>query len=181
MGPMLDWLLSLLLIAVPAHDVQAFQATTGKGLDPTTAALHLLAARAAGEAYKLDPDLLLAIAWRESRYQVDAVTKERSGKLSCGVMMTTEPLGKPCPAPDVFTGYMQGASHLASWMRLAGGDQRKALLGYAGGYPMIRACSDGGQLLRVRAGREVDLCKTPELARAAWIRRVRERVIASGS
>lgn len=171
---MIEWLFAFVVWLTPTADAEALRATAPSYLDLDAAREHVAAARIAGEAFKLDPDLLLSIAWRESRYQVDAVTREASGKLSCGLLMVTMPRGEPCPAPRVLAGYISGAAHLREWMR-ATRNQRDALLGYAGGYPMIRACADGGELVRVRAGREVDLCRTPELQRAAWIRRMRMR------
>lgn len=166
-------MIRLILVLLGLGDAPALQATARSYL-PTAefAAEHLGSARWAGAVYDVDPDVLLAIAWRESRYRADAVTRERSGKLSCGLMMITMPIGEPCPEPSVLDGYMRGAAHLREWIRMTG-SMRSALLGYAGGFPMIRACANGGELVRVRAGREVDLCKTPELNRAAWIRRAR--------
>lgn len=172
---MIDWLLALALALTSSSDAEALRRSAPSYLDAVSAREHLAAARLAGAAYHVDADVLLAIAWRESRYHAGAVTREHSGKLSCGVMMITMPIGEPCPAPSVSDGYMRGAEHLRDWMRLTR-DFRVALLGYAGGYTMIRACADGGELPRVRAGREVDLCKTPELDRAAWIRALRVKM-----
>lgn len=172
---MINWLFALALALTSTSDAEALRRSAPSYLGTATAREHLVAARLAAAAYHVDADVLLAIAWRESRYHVDAVTIERSGKLSCGVMMVTMPVGDPCPTPDVVNGYMAGAEHLREWMQLTR-DFHSALLGYAGGYTMIRACANGGALVRERAGRQVDLCQTPELDRAAWIRALRARM-----
>lgn len=156
-----------------ASDADALRRTAPAYLDAPAARAHLAAARVAGAAHKLDPYLLLAIAYRESRYDPDAVTREKSGKLSCGLLMTTEPLGVPCPPPSIIGGYMAGAAHLDDWRRSTG-SLHAGLLGYAGGYAMLRACGRG-PVVRERGGIEVDLCSTPEVARAAWMRGVRDR------
>lgn len=172
---MIEWLFSIAVWFTSASDAEALRATAPSYLDTGSARMHLAAARAAGEAYGVDADVLLAIAWRESRYQVDAITRERSGKLSCGLMMVTMPVGEPCPDATVIGGYLAGAAHLREWLRMTG-SLHAALLGYAGGFTMIKACENGGELPRVRAGHEVDLCKTPELSRAAWIRATRVKM-----
>lgn len=161
-----------------ASDADALRRTAPAYLDATSARAHLAAARVAGVAHRLDPYLLLAIAYRESRYDPNAVTREKSGKLSCGLLMTTEPLGVPCPPPSIIGGYLAGAAHLDEWRR-ATGSLHAGLLGYAGGYAMLRACGRG-PIVRERAGVEVDLCSTPEVARARWMRRLVERRGAEG-
>lgn len=169
---MIELVLALAVWLTSARDADALRQTAPSYLDRDAAREHLAAARVAGAVYAIDPDLLLAIAWRESRYRVEAVTRERSGKLSCGVMMITMPLGEPCPPHGVLAGYLAGAAHLRWWVRAAG--LHDGLLGYAGGYPTIRRCKDG-QIIRVRGGVEIDMCSTPELKRAAWIRGTRDR------
>jgi Transglycosylase SLT domain len=177
---MMEWALWIVIWLTSTSDAEALRRTAPTYLDVNTARVHLAAARVAGEAYKVDPDLLLAIAWRESRYDVNAVTRERSTKLSCGLMMITMPKGQPCPRASVIGGYLAGAAHLREWMKITK-STRDALLGYAGGFPMIKACANGGELVRVRAGREVDLCRLPELDRASWIRAVRAKMAKKAS
>lgn len=173
-------MIRLLLVLLGWGDARALQSTAPSYLPSVElAAEHLGAARWAGAQYGVDPDLLLAIAFRESRYQVKAVTKETSGKLSCGLMMVTMPKGTPCPDESILAGYLAGAAHMREWMQ-ATRSQHDALLGYAGGYPMIKKCQEG-PIMRVRAGREVDLCSTPELLRARWIRRARGSARAKSS
>ena len=166
---MIELLFSFLVWLTPPHDVAALQRTASLSSD--AAAENLAAARLAGAAYRIDPDLLLAIAWRESRYQSDAIGPVVRGKRACGVM---QPIMRGrCVAPRLLDGYLEGARHLREWMR-ATGSQHDALVGYAGGYAMIERCKLG-PIERERAGRVVDLCSAPELRRAAWIRRERER------
>ena len=172
---MTEWLLALVVWLTPTSDADALRVTAPSYLDTESARVHLAAARIAAQAYRLDPDVLLAIAWRESRYNVDAATHEASGKWSCGVMMVTMPLGRRCPSTSILDSYLGGAAHLREWRQITR-TERDALLGYAGGHPMIAACANGGELVRMRAGREVDLCRTPELGRAAWIRSMRTKL-----
>jgi len=167
---MIDIIFAFLVWLTPPHDVAALQRTAS--LSSEAAAENLAAARLAGAAYKLDPDLLLAIAWRESRYQPGAIGPVVRGKRACGVMQPI--MHKQCVAPRLLDGYLEGARHLREWIR-ATRSQRDALVGYAGGYAMIERCKLG-PIERERAGRVVDLCSTPELRRAAWIRRERTRM-----
>lgn len=164
---------ALAFLLTSSADADALRRTAPSYLDAAQARRHLAAARVAGAVHRVDPYLLLSIAYRESRYALDAVTREKSGKLSCGQLQVTMPKGSPCPSPALLGGYLAGAEHLAEWRR-ATRDTRKALLGYAGGYAMIRAC-ENGPLLRERAGLRVNLCDTPEVARAAWMRRMATR------
>lgn len=166
---MIELVFALLVWLTPPHHVAALQRTAS--LSSADAAANLAASRLAGAAYKLDPDLLLAIAWRESRYQPGAVGPVVRGKRACGVM---QPIMRGrCVAPRLLDGYLEGARHLREWMR-ATRDRHLALVGYAGGYAMIAKCKLG-PLVRERAGGAVDLCSTPELRRASWIRRERAR------
>jgi len=170
----MDLVFAFMVWMTPLDHTAALQRTTARHLDASSAAEQLAAARLAGAAHGIDPDLLLAIAWRESRYDAAAVTPEKSGRVSCGVMMVTEPKGqKRCAPRTALAGYLAGAEHLRTWMK-ATRSMQDALLGYAGGYRLIDACKRG-PIVRERAGGPVDLCSTPELRRAAWIRRERAR------
>lgn len=125
-------------------DALALQETAPTYLTVHTAWDHMIAARAAGQLYQVDPNLLLSIAHHESRYQHTEVTAEPGGKVSCGVM-TPEPthdkgLCRSATA-SVIAGYLSGARHLRGWLSACRGNVRCALLGYAGGYFLIAACS----------------------------------------
>lgn len=136
-------------------------------LDRSVAKQHILAAGWAQKQTGVDSDLLLSIAWHESRYDAQAVGPESGGRVSCGPMTPT-PVAR-CAKQNIVDGYLAGARHLKEWLANTK-DRRTALLGYAGGYRMIDACSRGPVL---RKGKGDDLCRTPDvfLARAAWIRR----------
>lgn len=176
---MLDLALRLAIalgLGPSSADVEALRRTAPEPISEEVAAQHLLAARIASTIYGVDSDLTLSIAAHESRYDADAVTPEIGGKVSCGAM-TPVPMAK-CSDRGILAGYLRGAEHLAGWMRAAHGDVHAALLGYAGGYTLLRACA-AGPVLRDRRGGQVDLCGTPDvfLWRARWIRR--ERVHAT--
>jgi hypothetical protein len=149
------------------------------------AAHHVLAADVAGAVFDVDPQLLLAIAWHESRYVSSLVTSEPGRRVSCGVM-TPVPHASPCSRweTSTFGGYWEGARHLRTWMdvcrangagaghatdRAAG---RCPLLAYAGGRGLYRICATAGHFV-VRPG--VDACDLPDLLRAR-VRALREAV-----
>ncbi len=171
---MTELLLAVLTWLVTPNDADALRRTAPSYLDAESAARHLAGARAAGAVYGLDPDLLLAVAWRESRYQSDEKTPESGGRVSCGVMTPT-PIAR-CPPQSLLQGYLAGAEHMRMWAT-ASPTMRIAELGYAGGYRLIRRCQDG-PLIQVRGSLRRDLCKIPDVSRArvAWIKR--ERVTA---
>ncbi len=168
----------LLTFFVPTEDAEALQRTAPQDLTLETARQHLGAARLAAVLTHVDADLLLSIAWHESRYVVAARTAEPLGKTSCGVM-TPIPKAR-CTSPSLLEGYLEGAAHLREWIDAAHGNMRTALLGYAGGYRMIQACASG-EVLVTRGGHEVDLCTVVGVfqERALWIRRSRLRRAAS--
>lgn len=104
---------------------------------------HALAAVISGHATDTDPALLMALAYQESRYTPATVTPEVGGKVSCGVM-TPVPSAACAPSSrTVLGGYLAGAAHLRTWLGVTGGDLRRALLGYAGGYHLLAVCQDG--------------------------------------
>lgn len=166
-------LLTILTLLWPSPAaVEALRASAPRDLTTETAREHLTAAQAAAVMFQLDPSLLLAIAYRESRYTGSVRGPEVQGKHACGVM---QPLmgAEPCPAQDLLAGYTEGARHLRVWLdtKTCRLDIRCALLGYAGGYRLLKACA-AGQVLVERAGRTVDLCTIPDvtLARARRVR-----------
>lgn len=153
-----------------ARDSEALRQSAPYYLTQETAEEHLAAARVAAFVYNLDADLLLSIAHHESRYTVDEKTPEVGGKVSCG-LMTPIPHRNPstCPEPDdpFIDGYLDGANHLRGWYTACGNRRRCALLGYAGGYALIRACAKGPVLRNGTDGD--DLCRTPEVfMRRTW-------------
>lgn len=131
-----------------------------------TAAQHVAAARFAGILTDTDPDLLLAIAHHESRYEPDVIGPRMRGKHACGVMQQI-PITGPCPTPSLPADYLAGAQHLAEWIRAQHGDVERALVGYAGGYALLAIYDEGGA---ARARALVRL----ELGRARRIKRARD-------
>lgn len=132
---------------------------------------HVWAARIAAAVYNVDPDMVLAIGYHESRFEDGAVSNESEGRVSCGTM-TPYPTSA-CAKKTLLAQYLDGTRHLAiDWGRASGvRDAREVLLGFAGGYALIRACRHG-PVLRYQISGD-DLCKTPEVF--AWIRmRIRE-------
>ena len=123
-------LISLLLIT--PQDVEALRITAPQSLTTETAHEHLVDARIAGWSFDVDPDLLLSIAWFESRYTVDAVGPNVRGKHACGVLQPIMEDG--CQKkPTLLGGYLEGAKHLRAWLDASRGNLHTAMLGYAGG------------------------------------------------
>ena len=133
-----------LFLSQPA-DADALRATVPDYLTASQAAEHYAAARAAGARYHVEPEVLLAVAWHESRYEPWAVSREPGGRVSCGVM-TPEPKRR-CTAYELSMvgGYERGAAHLRVWLDRFGDDYRLALWAYAGGGVNVRACLDGSE------------------------------------
>lgn len=147
-----------------------------------TAREHVWAARVASAAYGVDADMTIAIAYHESRFTHNVVSKEAGGRVSCGVM-TPYPT-KTCVSKPLLAQYLDGARHWAIDWRRAGDvrNDREALLGYAGGYRMIRRCRQGPVLRHKTHGD--DLCRTPEVfagikARIVAARQPRARSVAT--
>ncbi len=166
-----------LLALLFAHDGVALAATAPEHLDVITAAHHVAAARVAAARHHVDADLLLSIAAHESHYEQVTQTTEVGGLVSCGVM-TPVPKAS-CEGDDLhgdddelLPGYDAGAAHLRGWID-ATPDLRTALLGYAGGYRLIRACA-AGPVYRTTGGHQ-DLCTIADvfLFRQKMIQRAR--------
>lgn len=152
-------------------DVPAAKAlvTTAKGtrLTMETAPQHVAAARFAGIITDTDPDLLLALAHHETNFDPTVVGPLlHNGKRACGVMQHV-PVKGPCPKRMLIADYLAGARHLAWWIRAERRNIKRALAGYAGGYPSI-ARYDADSTSRVHAVVQLNL------ARAARIKRARK-------
>lgn len=129
---------------------------------------HAYAAAVAANAFNVDPTLILAIAWHESRFEQKAVTVEIGHKLSCGVMTPVpsyDPKACSLSTASLMAGYIAGAEHLRGWLNVCRGNERCALLGYAGGGLLIRACRIGS-VFKTRGSRTYDVCFTPEVFRS---------------
>lgn len=133
---------------------------------------HVWAARVAATVYNVDADTVLAISYHESRFTDNIVAKEPGNRVSCGAM-TPYPT-KTCTPKPLLAQYLDGARHWAIDWRRAGDvrSDREALLGFAGGYFLIRSCRQA-PVLRYKT-RGDDLCRTPEVF--AWIR---SRIVAA--
>jgi len=140
------------------------------------AAAHLAAATFAGEAFSVDPALLLAIAYRESRYTLNVQGPKVRGRHACGLM---QPLmhDRSCAQQTMLAGYLEGAKHLRVWMdtKSCSGDVRCALLGYSGGYSLLKGCAAGPVVVE-RGGRAVDLCTLIPGSTTSRAQRIRERL-----
>jgi hypothetical protein len=163
-----------LLLASPG-DATALCKTAPSYLTIETASTHLVAARIAAATYAVDVDLLLSTAYYESRYTVNVVGPTVRGKVACGVMQPTMEM-KCAEAPTLLNGYLEGAKHYRDWYDACRGNERCAILGYGGGYALIKKCAEG-PLNVERRGKTFDLCTLPDvrLGRARWIKRLRSR------
>jgi hypothetical protein len=133
---------------------------------------HIWAARVAAAAYSVDENMILAIAYHESRMHENAVGPESGGRVSCG-SMTPSPVAF-CEKKPLLAQILEGTRHWAVEWREAPGvyGEHEALLGVAGGYRGIRACRLGPVLRYGDHGD--DLCLTPEVF---W--RLRDRIRAA--
>lgn len=118
---------------------------------PEHAALHAAAAQIAASETKLEPELLLAVAWVESRFDSSATSRvERGGRRTgswpssaragrgprfCGVMQTIagDDWAACLAQRPLLVGYRTGAAELRAWLRLSRGDLRAALNGHGCG------------------------------------------------
>jgi len=164
---LLEMLLRLVVMFQDPRDVEALRRTAPSYLSEETAGTHLAAARIAGAIYGIQPEIALAVAWHESRYQLDVIGPLVRGKRACGVMQHT-PL-KHCPKPSLLRDYLTGARHLKWWIRAQRGDLSRALIGYAGGYALLEKCDRG------EAPRTCPIARI-HLARAKRIKRAREKI-----
>lgn len=151
-------------------DVHAAEALVSTAKDThltvETAEQHVAAARFAAELTDTDADLLLAIAHHESRYEPAVVGPLVRGKRACGVLQQV-PIEGPCPTPSLLRDYVNGAEHLAGWIRAQHGNVERGLIGYAGGYALIARCDRGEALRACSIGRV-------HQARARRIKRARD-------
>ncbi len=163
----------LALQSTPAES-EAFRRTAPEYLTAGAAVEHLGAARIAGARSGVPPELLLAIAWHESRYVPTTRTLEPGDRVSCGVM--TPVPQRRCSRAELtpIGGYAAGAAHLRVWLDVCSGNTWCALTSYAGGGGLVRACAHGTWF--VRPG--VDACDVVYQfrQRAALIRRALEGV-----
>lgn len=170
----------------PPTDAEALRRTAPTYLTTTEqAAYHVTAATIAAGLYDVDTDLVLSIAHHESRYTNARNPREPGGLTSCGVMT---PIPKRrCVSASIPEGYIEGAAHLRGWIDGPGsgcrGNIRCALLGFAGGHRLIRACARG-PVHRTRGGHTYDACDEVVYnfrSRANWIRKLRNSYVSKRS
>jgi len=138
---LLDLIVSFVAMFVTPDAARGLSSTAPAYIDEDSARQHLAAAVVAGVMTKTKPETLLAIAWHESRYKYDAITREppdpvtRQARWSCGVL-TPEPITdrRACEviAGSLARGYLAGARHLRAWLDACGDHSGCALLGFAG-------------------------------------------------
>lgn len=82
------------------------------------------------ETADVPAELLIAIAWGESRFVPTTITGR-----ACGLVQTIGASPSACKAMTVpIIGMLAGIAELRGWLRIAHGDLRLALLAYACGY-----------------------------------------------
>lgn len=149
-------------------------------LDVEEARVHVDAAIDAATDANVDPLLLLGMAYIESRYQPDTVSRKvcetiegeevcervsnrwpsrKKGKFRgvyyCGVTQLEARSWRACLAwrDDIPGAYVEGANHLRWWLdtKTCQGNERCALLGYVGGVTKIKTGSKYPRWCRGRA------------------------------
>lgn len=115
----------------------------------------LLQARHAAEAQTpaLSAEVLLAVAYVESRYDVTAVSDPHHGwPRWCGVMQTTATTERECiEQRDVTIAYRTGVRELEVWWRYTRGDLTAMLAGYGCGVIGAQSKRCNGYPHRVQA------------------------------
>lgn len=132
-----------LLSILSRQDAEGVRRMAPAYLTIEEATAHTLAARVAAAAYDVDPDELLAIAYRESRYQQKAKGPESGNRYSCGVMQpspTTNAAECGRQTSSLLAGYVAGAKHLHDWFEACRSHRVCAHIGYAGGYALLKLC-----------------------------------------
>lgn len=164
----------MLAIATPTSDAdaEALVRFAPSYLTIDSARDHVWAARVSAAIYEVDADMVLAISFHESRFTDNVVSAEPGNRVSCGAM-TPYPT-KTCVPKPLLAQYLDGTWHWAVDWRRAGDvrSDREALLGYAGGYRMIRRCRQGPVLRH--GDRGDDLCRTPEV-----FAQIRSRIVTA--
>jgi hypothetical protein len=161
---MLEILLRLVVMFQDPRDVEALRRTAPSDLSEETAGTNLAAARIAGALYNIQPEIILAVAWHESRYQPAVVGPLVRGKRACGVLQHV-PITTKCPEPSLLRDYVNGTQHLAEWIHAQRGDIKRALIGYAGGYALLELC-DRGEAPRACSIANYNLARAKRIKRA---------------
>lgn len=163
---MLDFLLAIAIALLADNDdVAALRDSAPAYLTLDTAREHIGAARMAADRYGVDVNLVLSIAYFESRYQPTAFGREHHGLFSCGLMGVGPVQACDQAELTIIDGYLAGARTLRNWMDTARRARHHpandragriiadcvdklprpqcAMLGYAGGWDLIEVCTNG--------------------------------------
>jgi hypothetical protein len=148
-----------LLLKIKGLGDAAFTASPGTNLDQEQAYVHALAATAASSP-EVRAEVLLSMAWIESRYYPEAVSRIENGVRVTGVpRWSSPPKGtysffcgvtqvsagnswKKCQqVRDIFVAYRETVKELEQWMspRICAHNLRCALTGYSGGFAAIKS------------------------------------------
>lgn len=165
-----------ILIAIASLTPRIETLGTRAYMTPEHAVLHATAATIAARESGLEPELLIAVAWVESRFDASATSRIERGARKTGSWPSTERAGNgprfcgvmqtiaggdwaDCLAQrSLLVGYRTGAAELRAWLRLSRGDLRAALDGHGCGVAGMTAGCRGyaGRVLaiarRLRAG-----------------------------
>lgn len=146
----------------------------------TVPAAHRDAAQLAAVVHAQDPDLLLALAYVESRWTADVVSK--SGR-HCGALQSRARDKRHCQElrSSVRESYRAGAMMLAAWLIASKGSQHQALASYACGhnYRYPRCQRYATRVLAVRDAirkASVSLLEEKVEALQAELNQIKERV-----
>jgi len=140
-------------------------------LDVATAKLHVESAIAAAKSQGLQPELLLAVAYVESRFDPTAtsrveIDRRKTGRWAseqpagtgprfCGIMQTQagSSWATCLVMRDLDIGYLVGARELKSWLRYCHGDVACTISGHGGGFAGVKKSPTryASRVLRVRA------------------------------
>jgi hypothetical protein len=152
---MFDTLIAFALACLAdQHDVDSLQRFAPRYLTAETAREHLGAAQLAGERFAVDPTILLAIAFNESRFIANVDGAEADGTRACGLTGVNRVRCDPTEL-TVLDGYLDGAEILRNWIdeaerprhpraiecRRQSSVWQCAMMGYAGGWNAIGICN----------------------------------------
>ena len=129
--------------------------TLSPSTSPKDARAHVEAARAASQETGQSTTLLLAMAYVESRYRLDAYAYRR-GKHLCGPLQIATRSKELCDElrSDIHFSYLSAAQHLATWgstkkCKLSLNVELCSLQGYSGGWKAINRSSKYARKVRL--------------------------------
>lgn len=158
---MLNLFIKLVVVLLSQDTQRLAEATRTQAynyLTPTTAFVHVVAAKMA-ETPEVPAELLLGMAYVESRYSAAATSRVCDGQRSTGIpTWTTPPSNVSGPyfcgvtqaeagyswekclgLRNIFVGYATTAVELGKWLKVCHQSIECSLTGYGGGFPAINA------------------------------------------